>query len=106
MNSAMNAAERRELLGAFIRAHRERLAPPKNGGRRRTPGLRREELADAAGLSVTWITWLEQGRDVAASTGALVRLAEALQLSDAERASLFDLAGKKDPDGAPDEDDN
>lgn len=85
------------MLGAFIRAHRERLTPPKSGGRRRTPGLRREELADAAGLGVTWITWLEQGRDVTASTGALARLAEALQLSAAERASLFDLAGKKDP---------
>lgn len=93
----MNEAEQRQMLGTFIRAHRERLTPPKNGGRRRTPGLRREELADAAGLGVTWITWLEQGRDVKASTGALARLAEALQLSAAERASLFDLAGKKDP---------
>jgi transcriptional regulator with XRE-family HTH domain len=98
----MNDAERRELLGAFIRAHRERLSPPKSGGRRRTPGLRREELADAAGLSVTWITWLEQGRDVAASGSALARLANALHLGAAERASLFDLAEKKDPE-APQE---
>lgn len=96
----MNEAEQREMLGAFIRAHRERLAPPKNGQRRRTPGWRREELADAAGLGVTWITWLEQGRDVTASVNALARLAEALQLSAAERASLFDLAGKKDPQAA------
>lgn len=86
------------MLGAFIRAHRERLSPLKAGGRRRTPGLRREELADAAGLGVTWITWLEQGREVKASVAALSRLAEALQLSVAERASLFDLAGKKDPE--------
>jgi transcriptional regulator with XRE-family HTH domain len=93
----MNDDERRAMLGAFLRAHRERLAPPRNGGRRRTPGLRREELADAAGLSITWITWLEQGREVKASVGALCRLAEALQLSGAERASMFDLAGEKDP---------
>jgi transcriptional regulator with XRE-family HTH domain len=73
------------------------LSPTKAGGRRRTPGLRREELADAAGLSITWITWLEQGREVKASVAALSRLAEALQLSAAERASLFDLAEKKDP---------
>jgi transcriptional regulator with XRE-family HTH domain len=92
----MNDEEQRRLLGTFIRAHRERLTPARPG-RRRTPGLRREELADAAGLGVTWITWLEQGREVRASAGALARLAEALQLSAAERASLFDLAGKKDP---------
>lgn len=88
---------RRQMLGAFIRAHRARLTPPRPGGRRRTPGLRREELADAAGLGVTWITWLEQGRDVRASAAALARLAEALQLSPAERASLFDLADQRDP---------
>lgn len=94
------------MLGAFIRAHRENQPPPKAGGRRRTPGWRREELADAAGLGVTWITWLEQGREVNASVSALVRLAEALRLSAPERASLFDLAGKRDPADeadAPDE---
>jgi transcriptional regulator with XRE-family HTH domain len=98
----MHDAHRRELLGAFIRAHRARLTPARPGGRRRTPGLRREELADAAGLGVTWITWLEQGRDVQASAAALGRLADALQLSAAERASLFDLAGRKDPRARPD----
>jgi transcriptional regulator with XRE-family HTH domain len=96
----MHDAHRRQLLGAFIRAHRARLTPARPGGRRRTPGLRREELADAAGLGVTWITWLEQGRDVQASAAALGRLADALQLSVAERASLFDLAGRKDPRAA------
>jgi len=54
-------------------------------------------LAEAAGLSATWLTWLEQGRDVNASATALARLAEALNLSPAERTSLFDLAGKRDP---------
>jgi transcriptional regulator with XRE-family HTH domain len=94
----MTDSDPRRILGNFIRAHRERLSPPaKAAGRRRTPGWRREELADASGVGVTWITWLEQGRDVAASAAALSRLAEALQLTPAERASLFDLAGKRDP---------
>jgi transcriptional regulator with XRE-family HTH domain len=93
----MTDTHQRQMLGAFIRAHRARLTPARPGSRRRTPGLRREELADAAGLGVTWITWLEQGRDVQPSVAALARLADALQLSAAERASLFDLAGKKDP---------
>jgi transcriptional regulator with XRE-family HTH domain len=94
----MSASDPHHILGTFIRAHRERLPlPAKAAGRRRTPGLRREELAEAAGVSVTWITWLEQGRDVTASAAALARLAVALQLSAAERASLFDLAGKRDP---------
>ena len=66
----MTDAHQRQMLGAFIRAHRARLTPARPGGRRRTPGLRREELADAAGLGVTWITWLEQGRDVQASPAA------------------------------------
>ena len=87
----------RAMLGTFIRAHRERQTPPKAAGRRRTPGWRREELADAAGVGVTWITWLEQGRDVSASPQALARLADALHLNAAERASLFDLAGRRDP---------
>jgi transcriptional regulator with XRE-family HTH domain len=100
----MDEANQRQMLGAFIRAHRERLSPPKAGGRRRTPGLRREELADAAGLGVTWVTWLEQGREVNASVAALLRLADALQLSVAERQSLFDLAGKKDPEFSAEKD--
>jgi transcriptional regulator with XRE-family HTH domain len=94
----MTETDPRSILGAFIRAHRERRpSPAQSGGRRRTPGLRREELAEAAGVGVTWITWLEQGRDVSASPAALARLADALHLSPAERASLFDLAGRRDP---------
>ncbi len=99
----MTQSDPARLLGAFLRAHREKLTPPaKIAGRRRTPGWRREELADAAGVSTTWLTWLEQGRPVTASGATLARLAEALQLSVAERASLFDLAGKRDPAGPPD----
>lgn len=94
----MKDSNPRALLGAFIRAHRERLPLAAQAiGRRRTPGWRREELADATGVGVTWITWLEQGRDVSASPAALARLAHALQLNPAERASLFDLAGRRDP---------
>jgi len=97
----MTESNPRRILGAFIRAHREHMPVSiKAMGRRRTPGWRREELADAAGVSVTWITWLEQGRNVTASVAALTRLAEALNLTPAERASLFDLAGKRDPAGS------
>jgi transcriptional regulator with XRE-family HTH domain len=67
------------------------------GSRRRTPGLRREEVAQLCGLSATWYTWIEQGRDVSVSPTALARLAGALQLGRAERAYLFELAGKRDP---------
>ena len=69
-----------------------------SGKRRRTPGLRREEVAQLCGLSTTWFTWIEQGRDVSISAGALARLASALRLDRAERAYLFDLAGKRDPE--------
>jgi len=94
----MTTPDARRALGAFLRAHREDLPPPPAAtGRRRTPGLRREELAEACGVSLTWITWLEQGRDVSASPHALARLAEALRLAPAERAYLFELAEKRDP---------
>jgi len=89
--------QQRRLLGDFVRAHRGRLRPPADAGRRRTPGLRREELAALAGISVTWCAWIEQGRPVQASAGALGRLARALSLTRAERAYLFELAGRLDP---------
>ena len=88
-------------LGEFIRAHRERLSPAAvglpPGPRRRTPGLRREEVAQLCGVSPTWYTWIEQGRPVSASADALARIAVALQLSRAERAYLFELAAQRDP---------
>ena len=90
--------DQRRLLGDFIRAHRERARPPVAAGRRRTPGLRREELAALAGISQTWCAWLEQGREVQASPEALGRLAQALSLTAAERAYLFELAGRLDPE--------
>src|SRR5262249_20682563 len=75
------------------------------GHRRRTPGLRREEVAQLCGLSTTWYTWIEQGRDVSVSPSALARLAGVLQLDRAERAYLFELAGKRDPDHRDSDDD-
>ena len=104
MNEETGGA-RRDELGAFLRAHRERLTPSMlgidAGGHRRTPGLRREEMAELAGVSTTWYTWIEQGRDVAMSAGALLRLARIMRLTSAERAYLFELSGKRDPEAPP-----
>src|SRR5690606_34539281 len=104
MQSASPA--RRRALGDFVRARREALMPAAlglpPGARRRTPGLRREEVAQLAGLSVTWYTWLEQGRAISVSPKALSRLAGALRLGRIERAALFDLAGKRDPEPGAD----
>ncbi|WP_413990934.1 helix-turn-helix transcriptional regulator [Labrys okinawensis] len=95
---------RRQQLGEFLRSQRARLSPGlfglQGGARRRTPGLRREEVAQLGGLSTTWYTWLEQGRDISLSAHALGRLANVLKFSAAERAYLFDLAGKRDPQGS------
>ncbi len=94
-------AERRRLLGAFVRSRREAL-PPTAAGRRRTPGLRREEVAERCGISTAWYSWVEQGRDIALSPAALGRLAAALGLTPAERGYLFELALQRDPaPGAP-----
>lgn len=90
-----DAGMARGELGRFLRARREGLQPAQIGlsvaGRRRTPGLRREELAVLAGISVTWYTSLEQGRDVRASGQVLDALARALQLTEPERAHLIGL---------------
>ena len=91
-------------LGTFLRSHRERRSPTELGlahaGRRRTPGLRREEVAQLCGVSTTWYTWLEQGRPIRASASALGRIAEALQLSRAERLYLFEIARCVVPDSS------
>ncbi|WP_369937561.1 helix-turn-helix transcriptional regulator [Xanthomonas tesorieronis] len=78
-------------LGDFLRSRRTRLDPASFGfsGRRRTPGLRREEVAQRANISPTWYTWLEQGRGGAPSAEVLERIAGALLLTDAEREHLF-----------------
>jgi transcriptional regulator with XRE-family HTH domain len=89
-------------LGSFLRSLRERQVPSSRGiapaPRRRTPGLRREEVAQLCGVSATWYTWIEQGRDVSVSASTLARIAQGLRLSRAERTYLFELAGKHDPE--------
>ncbi|MFI2200519.1 helix-turn-helix transcriptional regulator [Streptomyces sp. NPDC020192] len=93
-------AQRRATLGQFLRSRRERLTPSDvgltGGPRRRTPGLRREEVALLSGVSVSWYSWLEQGRPIAASGQVLDALATTLRLSGAERRHVFDLAGEND----------
>src|SRR3984893_12738946 len=96
---------RRRESGDFLRSRRERLAPASvglpNGFRRRTPGLRREEVALLAGVGTTWYTWLEQGRDVRPSTEVLSALADALRLDSAERRHLFVLNDRPPPEPRP-----
>ena len=91
---------RRAELSAFLRSRRERIAPAQVGvpaaGRRRTPGLRREEVAQLAGVGVTWYTWLEQGRDIKVSDQVLEAIARTLLLDRDERTHLFRLAGSSD----------
>ena len=93
--------ERRRELGAFLRARRERTVPSDVGlpgsARRRTPGLRREELAALAGISTTWYTFLEQGRDVRPSSQVLSAIADALHLEAPERAHLVTIAAEDGP---------
>jgi transcriptional regulator with XRE-family HTH domain len=87
---------RRAELGEFLKARRARLSPGDfgmaPGSRRRTPGLRREEVALLAGVGVTWYTWLEQGRQINASTQVLDAVASTLRLDRAEREHLYRLA--------------
>ena len=98
---------RRRELALFLRSRRERLAPEDVGmarpGPRRTPGLRREEVAALADVGVTWYTWLEQGRPINASPQVLCAVARALRLQPDERAHLLRLAGHPPPvrPGAP-----
>ena len=87
----------RRELGLFLRSRRERIRPDEvgfaPGGRRRTPGLRREEVALLAGVGVTWYTWLEQGRDINVSAQVLDAIATALRFDRQERSHLYSLAG-------------
>jgi transcriptional regulator with XRE-family HTH domain len=88
-------------LGSYLKNRRARLDPAALGispSRRRTPGLRREEVAQRANVSVTWYTWLEQGRGGTPSAGVLDRIANALALTAAEREHLFLLAQHRPPE--------
>lgn len=92
----MKTEARLEALAVFLKTKRARLHPHMvglpQGSRRRTPGLRREEVAQLAGVSTTWYTWLEQGRDIKVSASVLDAIAAALQLNTDERKYLYDLA--------------
>ena len=88
-------------LGAYLRDRRGRLDPAAFGfpvGRRRTPGLRREEVAQRSNISPTWYTWLEQGRGGAPSADVLNRIAKGLLLTEAEREHLFMLGLGRPPE--------
>jgi transcriptional regulator with XRE-family HTH domain len=96
----MDDQERRRALADFLRTRRERLSPAEvglpSGMRRRTPGLRREEVAQLANIGTSWYVAMEQGRDVRPSEQVLASLAQALRLSAAERHHLFVLAEQRD----------
>ncbi|MFI1913109.1 helix-turn-helix transcriptional regulator [Nocardia sp. NPDC020380] len=104
-----SAAARHAQLGEFLRAQRARLQPHDVGlrpygdpARRRTPGLRREEVAELSGVGLTWYTWLEQGREVDASRQVIDALARTLRLDPDQHRHLRFLAGLAEPeaDGA------
>ena len=91
----------RNELAAFLRSRRERISPEQaglpSGGRRRTPGLRREEVAALAGVGLTWYTWLEQGRDIGVSPAFLDSLCRVLKLDAMERRHLYLLTYQRAP---------
>jgi transcriptional regulator with XRE-family HTH domain len=96
---------RRAELAAFLRACRARVTPADAGlpessasGRRRTPGLRREEVAQLSGVGITWYTWLEQGRDISTSVQVIDALARALLLTGDQHRHLRELAGLPPPE--------
>jgi transcriptional regulator with XRE-family HTH domain len=99
------STQQREQLTHFLKSCRARIAPHMVGLvqplRGRAPGLRREDVAALAGLSATYFTWLEQGRDVHPSAEVLERLSSALRLSPAERDYLFNLVQLRPPPPAP-----
>ncbi|WP_029592848.1 helix-turn-helix transcriptional regulator [Franconibacter pulveris] len=90
-----------KALGAFLRTQRENTSPDMLGlpvtARRRTRGLRREEAAQLSGISTTWYTWIEQGREISVSAQTLSNIAAALKMKPAERNYLFRLALQNDP---------
>lgn len=93
--------DKKSQLSEFLRNCRGRLSPTEVGlperARRRTPGLRREDVAALAGVSVTWYTWLEQGRDIQVSADVLERISETLRLTGTERDYLFALVQNRPP---------
>ncbi len=100
-NRMSEPCSNRNLLGSYLKDRRNRLDPAAlglSGTRRRTPGLRREEVAQRANISPTWYTWLEQGRGGAPSADVLDRIARALMLTDVEREHLYLLGLGRPPE--------
>ena len=101
MSTTISTVGRREELRAFLMARRAQIAPGDagmpSGTRRRTPGLRREEVAVLAGVGVSWYQWLEQGREITVSTHVLDAVARVLRLNESERRHLYVLAGLNPP---------
>lgn len=103
----MNDDRRRRELAAFLRARREQLQPqdvglPTGVSRRRTPGLRREEVSQLSGVGLTWYTWLEQARDIPTSRQVIAALASALRMDADDRKHLYTLAGFSAPQSPSD----
>ncbi|WP_179218602.1 helix-turn-helix transcriptional regulator [Saccharibacillus sp. O23] len=96
-----NGLDRHTELSHFLRSRRERITPQEAGlpesGRRRTPGLRRGEVAMLADVGLDWYTYLEQGRPINVSAEVLERIAEVLRLNETERKHLYHLARKQYP---------
>lgn len=101
MSANQSELDRHHELAAFLKNRRARLSPEQvglpRGARRRTPGLRREEVAMLAGVSAAWYTWLEQGRNIHVSLQLLESLSRVLQLDANEREHLFLLALRQPP---------
>ena len=102
VETAAGKAHRLKELREFLMSRRARVSPaeaglPDGGARRRTPGLRREEVAVLAGVGASWYQWLEQGRDISVSPQVLDSVARVLKLSGAERRHLYLLAGLNPP---------
>ncbi|CAM5382945.1 helix-turn-helix transcriptional regulator [Streptomyces viridochromogenes] len=102
MSGGTLKSHRRRELREFLMSRRARVSPgeaglPDGGARRRTPGLRREEVAVLAGVGASWYQWLEQGRDISVSPQVLDSVARVLRLSNAERRHLYVLAGLNPP---------
>src|SRR5262249_4429545 len=100
INMGLDVTNRRRQVREFLIAKRSAISPRAAGlstglGRRRTPGLRREEVATLAGVGLSWYTWLEQGRDISVSERTLGRIASALRLNPMDTACLYLLAGVK-----------
>ncbi|HKU95327.1 MAG TPA: helix-turn-helix transcriptional regulator [Vineibacter sp.] len=103
--ASLQRIEARRALSEFVRERRMRTKPQDvglpAGSRRRTPGLRREEVAQLSGVSVTWYTWFEQGRDIQVSAAFLDRVCVALRLDSAERDRLLELAQHQPSSSVP-----